>query len=138
MMLPAERNTVTPPKPRAPEKSLYDVTLIGPGDVPLEFVRVTQSEVIALEKKGYTVHNPQPATGQSTFAEASLALGRLLRHAELTDNAELQAKANDAIQALLRGNRLMSGGTGSANKERTQTLKGVAPQRSKIPGARRR
>jgi len=111
------------------QKSLYDITLIGPGRAEPERLRCTDSEVIALEKKGFTVTERTRSMGKSAFVDASEALGRLLRHAELTGNAELLAKASDAIQALLRGNDLMSGGT--AHTRREQTMRGVPPGRSK-------
>jgi hypothetical protein len=109
----------------ARQKSLFDVTLAGPGLGAPETLRVSNSEVIALEKKGFTVTEQIRAEGLSAFAEATQALSRLHRHAELTGNGELLAKAADAIQALLRGNRLMSGGTAHAERERT--MRGVAP-----------
>ena len=112
-----------------PQKSLHDITLIGPCKAEPEQLRCTDSEVIALEKKGYTVSERTRSTGKSAFLDAAEALGRLLRHAELTGNAELLAKASDAIQALLRGNTLMSGCTGHAERERTTG--GLGPGRAK-------
>lgn len=121
---------------RPPEKSLYDVTLAGPGLGQPEKLRVSNSEVIELKAKGFTVTEQSRAEGLSAFAEATQALSRLHRHAELTGNGELLAKAADAIQALLRGNRFLSGGTtgGAPHAERERTMRGVAPARSTVAG----
>lgn len=105
---------------RAPEKSLYEVTLAGQGPEP---VRVTPSELIELESR-HTITTKRKIEGRTLNAELLEAASKCRRHAELTGNTAMQAKYDAILEILLRDSKLLDGG-GSSRRNRDQTEPGI-------------
>jgi hypothetical protein len=100
------------------EPQLYDVILVARNQrhILLQLPR-TAVEIEALRAKGHMVigcpTKPKPTSNgwaPNPYSQALRAVMELYRHAEGSSNVDLQARAADAMRALLRGQAGWDGG----------------------------